>query len=448
MNQQPSNRPFWLRFIAILLVALVVRIGAAYYWQGQQESSDSFAWGDSKTYWQIAENMTQFGDYSFGTPPKRIFRAPGYCGFLSLQMMASEAILGRPLRVIEARIAGCLLGVLAVAAVSLWAGQRSANRNVALLTAAGLAIYPGAIAMSIFVLSEALFMPVAVLALWTWDRALQETHLKNWLAWSVVSGLLSGQAVLIRPSWLLFPPFFALILLLFYRGRPKHFASAVTVGLMMAVAMLPWWYRNYQLTQRFVPTTLQVGASLYDGWNPAADGASDMTHGYEIEERIRANVATNPNYANLSADQLAMEQEMQANDGLRREAVDWGKAHRWDLTKLFFVKISRTWRPWPVAEQTGSWKMHVAVGVYMLLVVAFALPQIGRIRRSPTWLLMFMPTVYFTLLHGIFVGSIRYRQPAVFLLIPFAAFGMLSLMSKVGFKTGDSGAGSEDATEG
>lgn len=425
MPSGSSLRFYWL-FGFVLLLAAGLRFSAAYQWQARQPSPTSFAWGDSKTYWQIADNLAEQGDYSFGTPPKRIFRAPGYCGFLALQMIASRSLFSQPLSVLTARYVGAFLGTVAIALLALWARQVTGRDAVALLTALILSVYPGGIAMSIFVLSEALFMPVMILGLWTWSQALSARRWQDIFAWALIAGLFAGQAVLIRPSWLLFPPLAALALLVVYRNH-KTFAANVVVGLFMVLAMVPWWMRNYQLTGQFVPTTLQVGASLYDGWNPRADGASDMSYGYEIENQVRAELQRQAIDQPWSPDELAIQQEMAANAALSEAARTWARQNPTRLAQLFLIKVGRTWRPWPVAEQSGSRATQWAVALSMLLIVGFALPQWRKAWADPTWLLIWLPVFYFTVLHGVFVGSVRYRQPAVFLLAPLAAMTVLQI---------------------
>ena len=70
----------------------------------------------------------------------------------------------------------------------------------------------------------------------------------------------------------------------------------------------------------------------------------------------------------------------------------------------------------------------IAVGTRVVVTLGYtpllALGILGVWRfRKKGWpyILCWMPALYFTCLHCIFVGSIRYRQPAVLVLIVLAA---------------------------
>ena len=83
--------------------------------------------------------------------------------------------------------------------------------------------------------------------------------------------------------------------------------------------MSPWWIRNYQVAGQFVPTTLQVGASLYDGLNPQATGASDMRFTTEYHRVQKLDDAA----AGRSSDGF----EVRLDRRLRDDAWAWARTH-------------------------------------------------------------------------------------------------------------------------
>jgi 4-amino-4-deoxy-L-arabinose transferase-like glycosyltransferase len=405
---------YWSLALAILVIAFALRVGLAVWWHGHlAQQGQRFAMGDSESYWFLAHTIAADEPYQYGSPDAAIFRTPVYPWFLSWFATPGERDSG----LLAVRIAGCVLGTGAVALMmlaALWTSKPATSLFCGLLAA----VYPGGVISSVLVLSEAPFMPLMVLnllALLGCERARSE---KRAFGWAILAGLLAGLGILTRPSWLLFLPFyFACKCLLQYRQPLPAIQQAIVAGIALALTMSPWWFRNYQLTGHFVLTTLQVGASLYDGFHPGATGGSDtgMAFSLEFGRQLRAEDAASPippgNF------------EYRLNQRLTSAALNWMIENPRRAFWLSGQKFLRTWWPWPAANDApGGWTVRL---IFACSTYAILIPGLWIVVRRPQVVIQLLPfilpLVYFTLLHSIFVGSIRYREPALFAFTLLAA---------------------------
>jgi 4-amino-4-deoxy-L-arabinose transferase-like glycosyltransferase len=143
-------------------------------------------------------------------------------------------VAGRDAPVFYARLMNAALGTLVVAAV-YWLARRLFDSQTALLATGAAAVYPGAVASSVFVLSEAPFCPLLVAQLATQVAAWQAQRRVTSFGWSLAAGALAGAATLMRLSWLLFVPFAMVCGIALSRSRLKHLAC----GLVMLVDSWP-----------------------------------------------------------------------------------------------------------------------------------------------------------------------------------------------------------------
>jgi hypothetical protein len=95
---------------------------------------------------------------------------------------------------------------------------------------------------------------------------------------------------------------------------------------------------------------------------------------------------------------------------------------------LAWKKFCRTWSLWPNGGEVGSVNLRLALTVGCFGILALAL--MGTFAKFPAiWTteegaaqvrwqlgLYWIPCLYFTLLHMIFVASVRYREPAILVL--------------------------------
>jgi len=417
----PRQLPFGRTLALILAVALVLRLAAGWWWQQRLPPGTQFGFGDSAGYWELAGHIARGEPYEAGPDRLKIFRTPGYPVALAPLFLLRD---NPP--VLWARAEAALFATAAVGGVA-WLGRLLFDQRTALLAAAIAAVYPEAIALGAFVLSEAAFTPLMVLHLGLWVVAWQAGSTPKVAGCSLAAGIAGGLATLVRPSWLLFVPF-ALVVGITLSLRQRNATEGVPYsawrrhlligGVMLAglcLAMLPWWIRNYRVAGRFVPTSLQVGASLYDGISPQATGASHM------EFVGRFATAQRAADAQPGADTRGTFEE-RLDRRFRDAALDFARRDPARVLQLAGIKLLRMWSPLPNAADFQSTTLRLILAVTYTPLIMLALVGAWRFaRRDWPCFLFVMPAVYFTLLHVVFVSSIRYRQPALLPLIVLAA---------------------------
>ena len=116
--------------------------------------------------------------------------------------------------------------------------------------------------------------------------------------------------------------------------------------------------------------------------------------------------------------------ELERSDYLAAGARQFVRENPGRVAELTVRKVARTWSPVPLSDEFGT-PLHQAAAL------AFALPfdvlvvvglVAGRLpRRVKVFLLL--PALYFTAVHALSVGSLRYRVPAEPPLAVLAAAG-------------------------
>jgi len=445
------DRVAWKQLGWILFVALVVRVGAVVVWQ--QRLRGDFGFPDTESYWQLAQRLAAGERYVFRPADQpieyRIFRTPGYPAVLApifWFLQGGSAVWAARFQSVAFSVATVALVAFIAAGVFGWPTARIA----ALITA----FYPEAIAAGAFILSESLFCPLMLAQLLFWLRAEQSPTRRAMWTSAAGAGVCGGLAVLVRPSWLLFVPMAGLGLLIISalqwlrprtNGQPAAISKRwIIIGVVLGMSvltMLPWWWRNWRVSGRFVPTSLQVGASLYDGLNPAADGGSNMAFTRQFVEKVLAAEGDVP--------RSGLQREIELDRRMRNAAFDWLRAHPRQALQLAGRKLLRMWLPGPNDSALASVAVRFAVASTYLPVMLLAVYSLwrGRHWRWPLALL-WLPAVYFTGLHVVFVASIRYRLPAMLCLIVLAADGGVRLWACWANRTSREGvaaAGREEA---
>lgn len=396
-----------LRFVArryqhlgltvLLGVSLLIRLS----WGMIQPAEIDARLPDQYEYFSLARSVLageglRFFDARF-SDDVYAYRSPGYPIFL--------VACGGSVRV--ARVVQAILDTSTVLAAYILA-RRWLPHRAGLLAGAIIAFNPFLIYFSALILSETLF--TAMLA---WGMVLLV-----WRANFLWGGVILSISGLVRPGAVALPIVLGVgaVFVMHHRGElgssVLRLPVAATMLALVLAILLPWASRNNQRLGRWIWLTTNGGITRYDGFNPEATGASDQSFLSRPEMK-----------------RLKSMSEVERDEYLAELANRW-IAETWHtqpsrLVRLTLAKVGRTWSPVPLSAEFGNRSLYriaamaYSIPFYLLVVIG---AWRGRIpRRGAIFLLL--PAVYFTLVHMLSVGSLRYRVPVEPALAVLAAAG-------------------------
>ncbi|MEC9009751.1 MAG: hypothetical protein VX877_10855 [Planctomycetota bacterium] len=402
--------------LPVLVTALALRAVAAVVVTTQLENrGDTFLIaGDAAGYWELGQHIADREPYELhgqaddplakASIPRQVSRMPGFPALLGLviRFCGSDSLL-------LTRLVLAVVGTIACYLVYLL-GSRLHSPPIGLAAATACALSPTLVGFSVLVLSETLFAVFLLACLLGIDSLRNsETELEHRPRWTAAAwaGLAGCAAVYVRPGWLAALPMLAILWIAMSDRRRRATVEMTVLLVVCAIGLLPWAWRNMQVTGHPVVTTLWVGPSLYDGLHPGATGESDMR--FIIDDGL---------FADAEQTEVAIDQHY------RDAAWDFAITHPGTTLRLAAIKCWRYLKPWPSASQFQSpWQVAaVAVPTILLYVLAFRGAVLHR-QEPRTWILAAFPLLYFAALHTIFVGSLRYRVPAEYSLWILAVVG-------------------------
>ena len=397
-------------FLALLLVALSIRVVAAIAIDGYVASQGRqfLIEGDANGYWELGQKIAAGEEYSIYTPPRRVLRTPGFPLLLALSIKVFGTSLLAASLVMACVGAACcwLTAVLA---------RRVTDDQTAFWALLIVAVSPLQIGSNVQILSEAWFSFWLLLTLIAATPVLSGPGTgPHGLRSAFMSGLLTGLTVLVRPGWILWPWFSSVLLLVF--NRQRIWRRFVLCGLIFGgcyLALLPWGWRNHNVTGHWIFTSLWSGASLYDGLHAGATGESDMT--FVDQETV---------YTTMS--------EYDANEHYKQRAAEFVIAKPRRTLELALVKAGRYLSPTLNAAGFSGGLASLFCLIWYSAFWGLVIFGAGSLRKTPGILcLLVAPFLQFLLVHMVFVGSIRYRLPVEFPLSVVAARGWIVLRQKL-----------------
>lgn len=377
--------------IILLVCAVIVRMIFAVY------AGNVSAFPDTVYYERIAENIRS-GHGAIVSSQSVAMRMPGYPYVLAFV----QGVMGTPdyYQIGMQCVQSCLDAAIVCAIYACVAYMISPVYGM--FAGVAFIVNPLHVIFPSFMLSETLFsfcLVYAVICLGIWV-----IHKSRYMFF--VSALFFIVALYIKESVLLLVPCYAVCA--YVSDTMKSVRKRVIfMFLIVFLSLIPWIIRNYILLGEVVPLTTHGGITMYDSFNPQADGSSNyaLFHGQEPDKALT---------------------EVGKDRYWKKKTWDAVSKNPWHTIYLAGEKFKRFWSPVPNAESFSKGYVPIFFMVYYVPILIFFCIGLFSFWQSKNQLfgILIVPIIYFNCLHMIFIGSLRYRMPVEPFIIMVAMIGI------------------------
>jgi len=309
---------------------------------------------------------------------------------------------------------------------------RRVTGSVATGAAAGLALalWPPVIYYGVSLYSEAMALPVFLLALLALPPGPCTGRPRGARDWPglVIAGIVLACATQVRPMYLLMTPFIALIVLIEERDWWPAIRKVAIVAAAYTLTTLPW---SAYMTARFdhpILVTSNGGETLAGGLNPVLLEPWAQRRLLTFGRNVWVGPGKwLPPYQTgyLSKAELTLPYDQQDRI-LKERTTAWAKAHPDDALQLELAKAAYMWGVYPLTKNGIA---QLAFGnLPTILLIGFSLFCLVRLRDSRRSLARFwILPLFVTSVALISWGSWRFRQPGDAGLVAFATVCALTM---------------------